>query len=81
VDDAVPTERDLPARLRRALELIYAVEGVVGARIWQWPGGVAVGVNVGAAFSQGETLHRVELAVAPIRHPEEAWDFGLLGSA
>jgi len=67
--------------MRRVLELVYAVEGVVGARVWQWPGRVAVGVHVAAAFAERETLRRVELAVAPLRHPEEVWDFGLLGGA
>ena len=72
---------DLPTRLRRALELVYAVEGVVAARVWHWPGRVAVGVTVAAAFAQGDTLRRVEVAVAPLRHPDETWDFGLLGAA
>ena len=71
----------LPPRLRRALELVYAVDGVIGARIWQWPGRVAIGVTVATAFSQEDTLRRVEVAVAPIRHPDEAWDFGVLGAA
>ncbi len=67
--------------MRRALELVYAVDGVVGARIWLWPGGVAVGIRVALAFPAAETLRRVEAAVAPVRHPEEAWDFGLLDAA
>ena len=75
------TKPVLPPRMRRALELVYAVDGVVGARVWHWQGRVAVGVSVGAAFSAGDTLHRVELAVAALRHPEETWDFGLLGAA
>jgi hypothetical protein len=71
----------LPPRMRRALELVYAVDGVIGARVWQWPGRVAIGVSVATAFSQEDTLRRVEVAIAPIRHADEAWDFGLLGGA
>ncbi len=81
VTETVVTGRDVPARMRRALELVYAVEGVVGARIWQWPGGVAVGINVATAFPQADTLRRVEVAVAPIRSPDEVWDFGILAGA
>ena len=67
--------------MRRALELVYAVDGVIGARIWQWPGRVAVGITVATVWPHIETLRRVELAVTPIRHPEETWEFGLLDSA
>src|SRR5580693_968480 len=41
---ATTTADSLPVRLKRTLELAYAVEGVVAARVWQWPGRVAVGV-------------------------------------
>jgi len=71
----------LPPRLRRAIEIVYAIEGVVGARLWQWPGRVAVGITVGPAFGQPETLRRVEAAVAHLQHVEEAWEFGLLDAA
>ncbi len=81
VTEGAADDRNVPARMRRALELVYAVEGVIGARIWQWPGGVAVGVNVATAFPQADTLRRVEVAVAPIRSPDEAWDFGILAGA
>ena len=67
--------------VRRALELVYAVEGVVGARIWQWQGGVAVGINLAASSHLAETLRRVEVAVAALRLPEEPRDFGLLDVA
>jgi len=79
--DVSEPAQELPARLRRALELVFAVEGVVGARIWQWPGRVAVGINVATASSQGETLRRVEVAIAPVRQGDEVWDFGLLEGA
>ncbi len=68
----------LPPRLRRTLELVYGVEGVVEARIWQWPGRVAVGVRGGTATSPTELVRRVEVAVAGLREPEENWDFGIL---
>jgi len=79
--ETVAADAVLSARLRRALELIYGVEGVIGAQIWEWPGRVAVGVTVASAFSSVDTLRRVEVAIAPVRHVGEAWDFGLLGAA
>jgi len=81
VSAAVETDVPLPARLMRAMELVYAVEGVVGARIWQWPGGVAIGVTIAATFTSADALRRVEAAVAALRLPEEARDFGLLNAA
>lgn len=76
-DDHV-TKGDLPPRLRRTLELVYSVEGVVAARIWEWPGGIAVGVRGGHATTPSDLVRRVEAAVAGLREPEEAWDFGIL---
>ncbi|HEY3818105.1 MAG TPA: hypothetical protein VGL81_13090 [Polyangiaceae bacterium] len=72
---------DLPERLRRALELVYGVEGVVAARVWQTPGCVAVGVRGGAMTAPTDLLRRVESAVAGLRQPDEAWDFGILDTA
>jgi hypothetical protein len=69
---------DLPPRLRRALELAYGVEGVVAARVWQWPGRVAIGVCPGHATLPASLLGRVESAVAALREPGETWDFGIL---
>ena len=68
----------MPPKLRRALELVYAVEGVVAARIWHWPGRIAVGVRGGSATSPMDLLRRVEIAVASLREAEESWDFGIL---
>jgi hypothetical protein len=73
-----PPERELPPRLRRTLELVYGVEGVVAARIWQWPGRIAVGVRGGMTTSPSDLIRRVEAAVAGLRDPDEAWDFGVL---
>jgi hypothetical protein len=75
MDDA---SSDLPPRLRRTLELVYGVEGVTAARVWHWPGRVAVGVRPAVLSAPNELLHRVESAVAGLREPEETWEFGLL---
>jgi hypothetical protein len=72
---------DLPPRVRRALELVYGVEGVVGARIWQWSGRIAVGVRGGSTTLPASLLQEVEAAVAGLREPGETWDFGILESA
>lgn len=69
---------ELSPRLRRTLELVYRVEGVTAARVWHWPGRVAVGVRPAVLSAPSELLHRVECAVAGLREPEETWDFGLL---
>ena len=69
---------ELPPRLRRTLELVYSVQGVTAARVWHWPGRVAVGIRPGAFAAPNELLNRVERAVAGLREPEETWDFGLL---
>jgi hypothetical protein len=71
-------QKPLPARLKRVLELVYGVEGVVAARLWHWPGRIAVGVRGGSATSPMDLLHRVEIAVAGLRDAEESWDFGIL---
>ena len=71
----------IPPRIRRAIEIVYGVEGVVAARIWHWPGRVAVGIRPGATSVPEELLRRVEAAVASLRQPDEAWEFGLLEDA
>jgi hypothetical protein len=68
----------LPARIRRTLELVYGVEGVTAARVWHWPGSVAVGVRPAALSAPSELLRRVESAVSGVREAGEQWDFGLL---
>jgi hypothetical protein len=68
----------LPPRLRRTLELVYSVEGVVAARVWQYAGRIAVGVRGGSCTDPGSLLHRVQFAVAGLKEPEEVWDFGIL---
>ncbi len=76
--DDTESPQALPPRVRRAIELVYGVEGVVAARVWHWPGRVAVGVRPGAASNPEELLRRVEAVVAPLREPDESWEFGLL---
>jgi hypothetical protein len=73
---SAPTE--LPTRLRRTLELVYGVEGVIAARVWHSPGSVAIGVRGSHATSPQDLLRRVESAVAGLREPDERWDFGIL---
>jgi hypothetical protein len=75
---APTASRPMPPKLRRVLELVYAVEGVVAARVWHWPGRIAVGVRGGSATSPMDLLRRVEIAVASLREAEESWDFGIL---
>ena len=68
----------LTPRLRRTLEVVYAVQGVTEARVWQWPGRLAVGVRGSPASAPDELLRRVERAVSALREPGEQWDFGIL---
>jgi hypothetical protein len=72
------TARTTPPRLRRVLELVYGVEGVVSARVWQWAGRVAIGVRGGSTTSPMDLIRRIEAAVAGLREPDEHWDFGIL---
>jgi hypothetical protein len=79
----VTTERprrssDLPPRVKRTLELVYGVEGVTAARVWQWEKRVAVGVRGASGTAPAELLRRVEVAISGIREPDEAWEFGFL---
>jgi hypothetical protein len=66
------------ARLERTLELVYGVEGVVAARIWQWSDRIAVGVRGGMTTSPSALIRHVEHAVAGLREPGEVWEFGIL---
>jgi hypothetical protein len=72
------TRHELPQKVRRALELVYEVEGVVAARVWHWPGRMAVGVRGSNATTPSSLLRSVESAVAGLQEPGEAWDFGIL---
>jgi len=69
---------DITPRLRRTIELVYGVEGVAVARVWQWGETIAVGVRVSPTSSPTEVLRRVEAAVSGVREPGEDWEFGLL---
>ncbi len=82
----IAREATLSPRMRRMLEIVYAVDGVAGARVWQWPGPpeggskktIAVAVRPSPRASPQELLQRVEAAVAGMREPDELWEFGLL---
>ncbi len=76
--EETPAHEELPTRFRRAIELVYQVEGVTGAQIWQWGGRIAVGLSLTSASSPAEVFGRVESAVAPLREIDEVWEFGLL---
>jgi hypothetical protein len=68
---------ELPPRLRRAIEVVYAIEGVVAVRIWQWPGTVALGVLTAPPGSE-DVLRRIDLVTTALREPGETWELGLL---
>jgi hypothetical protein len=68
----------LPPRLRRTIEIVYGVEGVAGARVWQWDERIAVGIKPNPAYGPADLLRRVEAAVAGVREPGEVWEFGIL---
>ncbi len=70
-----------PPRLKRAVELAYGVEGVLGARVWQAEGIVAIGVRAAPSASPQDVLRRVEAAVSVLREADEKWEFGLLDDA
>jgi hypothetical protein len=71
-------EGELDPRVRRTLELVYQVEGVVAAKVWAMPERIAVGVKVGAGHGPAEVIARIEQVTLALREPGEAWDFGLL---
>jgi hypothetical protein len=78
MDPGTSPPRLLPPRLRRTLDLVYGVEGVVAARVWEWEGRVAVGVRSSGPTSGTNLLGRVEAAVSGLREPGESWEFGIL---
>jgi hypothetical protein len=71
---------ELSPRLRRAIEVVYALEGVVAVRLWQWPGNVALGVMTAPPGSD-EILRRIDVVTTALREPGETWELGLLDSA
>jgi len=68
----------LEPRLQRTLQLAYAVDGVLAVRVWHWGPNVSIGVRGSAAASLADLVRRVEVALAGLREPGEAWDFGVL---
>ncbi len=73
-----PSTSDIDPRVRRTLELVFQVEGVVAAKVWAMPDHVAVGVRLGAGHGPAEVMARIEAVTAGLRAQGEAWDFGLL---
>ena len=73
-----PPVDDLDPRVRRTLELVYQVEGVVAAKVWAMPDRMAVGVRVGSGHGAAEVIARLQAVTVGLREPGEAWDFGLL---
>lgn len=73
-----PTGDDLDPRIRRTLELVYQVEGVVAAKVWAMPDRVAVGVKIGTGHGPSEVMARLEQVTVALREPGETWDFGLI---
>jgi hypothetical protein len=69
---------ELPPRLRRAIDLIYQVEGVTGAQIWHWAGRIAVGLSLTRPSIPAEVFRRAQSAIAPMQEANETWEFGLL---
>jgi hypothetical protein len=64
-------------RLKRALEIVYAIDGVSSAKVWQWPGRVAIAVK-GHGHSDEALLARVSTALNALKEPDEQWEFGIL---
>jgi hypothetical protein len=64
-------------KMKRVLRIVYGIEGVSAARVWQWPGRVAVAVS-GKGIAEEALLKRVEIALNALRDPGEEWEFGIL---
>lgn len=74
----VPVTSDIDPRVRRTLELVYQVEGVVAAKVWAMPDRVAVGVKLGNGHGVSDVMARIAAVTAALRVPGESWDFGLI---
>jgi hypothetical protein len=68
----------LDPRVRRILEIVYEVEGVVAAKVWALPGQVAIAVRVGSRHGSTDVIAQIANVTIGLREPGEAWDFGLL---
>jgi hypothetical protein len=77
----MPRNAALAPRVRRAVELVYAVEGVSAVRVWPQGQGMAIGVRGSASAAPADLVRRVEAAIAGLREPGEAWDVGVLDEA
>lgn len=70
-------DSDLDPRIERALEILYRIEGLSAAKMWQWEHNVAVGVR-GYGMSEATLLRRAEMALIALQEPGETWQFGIL---
>ncbi len=71
------SEDPLTPRLEQALEIVYRIEGVSAARIWQWDNRVAIAVR-GAGHVEEQLLRRVEASLVSLVLPNETWEYGIL---
>lgn len=65
-------------KLERALEIAYATEGVLAARVWEADGLIAVGIRPSSSVSGDDVLRRLEEALRALRDPGETWELGLI---
>jgi hypothetical protein len=75
---AISRPRQRETKLERALEIAYAIEGVVAARVWEADGLIAVGVRPSASVNGEDVLRRVEEALRRLKDPGETWELGLM---
>ena len=68
---------ELPPRLELALEIIYRIEGVASAKIWQWEDHVAVAVRAVGHVDE-QLLRRIEASLGSLSEPNEKWEYGIL---
>jgi hypothetical protein len=66
------------ARMMRAVELVYGVEGVVASRVWETEEGVCVGVRIAPQENLFEVQRRVREAVLPLAREGESFFVGIL---
>lgn len=65
-------------RSRRIEEAVLELDGVVGARIWELPDRVEVGIRVAPIDAAPDVLQRVRELIEAMREGDERWEVGLL---
>jgi hypothetical protein len=63
---------------RRIEEAVLEIDGVVGARIWELPDRVEVGIRVAPIDAASDVLQRVRELIDAMREGDERWEVGLL---